>query len=61
MSTSQFPQNVHTAALDEQVWQAWLAKNRRQDAIYFAKRLKISLIASPFVLAALLWWLWKAF
>lgn len=43
--------------LDEKVWQDWLAKNRKQKQLLFARRIKFALIFSPFALAAILFFL----
>jgi hypothetical protein len=45
--------------LDEKVWQAWLAKNRRREEFYFARRLKIAMFLSPVLLAAILFLLFS--
>jgi hypothetical protein len=45
--------------LDEQVWQAWLRKNRDQEELYFAKRLRVAMFVGPVLLAAILFWLFK--
>ncbi len=46
--------NVATHPLDEKVWQNWLAKNRKQEEALFARRIKFSVILSPFILAVIL-------
>ena len=61
MDVPQLSQSVEPPVLDEKVWQAWLAKNRRNERLHFVKRLKVMLFLSPLVLAALLFWLLKNF
>ena len=59
MSVPQVLQPPEPPVLDNKVWQAWLAKNRREEHAGFDKRLKIMVSVSPFLLAALLYWLLK--
>ena len=46
---------VGVLPLDEAVWQAWLANGRVQDGL-IARRMKVSFVVTPVVLALL--WLW---
>lgn len=46
---------VATRPLDEKVWQNWLAKNRKQEELFFARRVKLAMIVSPFALAAIVY------
>jgi hypothetical protein len=58
MNAPLLPQLVEVLPLDEQVWQDWLDKNHRREKAYFAKRLRITVMLSPVLMAAvLLWWL----
>ena len=42
--------------IDEAVWQAWVEKNKAQDKIGFARRLKVlGGVAVAFAISALLW------
>jgi hypothetical protein len=42
--------------LDEAVWDAWKKKNKGQDTLRFARRLRaIFFVAVPLIVAALLW------
>ena len=45
---------VATHTLDENVWQNWLAKNRKQEAAFYGRLIKLAVIVSPLALAALL-------
>ena len=45
---------IPTHPLDRKVWQNWLAKNRKQEELLFARRIKFAAIVSPFALAAIL-------
>ena len=60
MSTAQMPQAIESLQLDEDVWQAWLEKNRKAERLGFEKRLKFGLLVSPLLLAALLFWVVKS-
>ena len=59
MNAPQLSQSLDQPALDEKVWQAWLEKNRHEERASFEKRLRIMLSISPFLFAALLYWLFK--
>jgi hypothetical protein len=42
--------------LDEAVWDAWIRKNKAQDALRFAVRLRaIFFVVVPLIVSALLW------
>jgi hypothetical protein len=42
--------------IDDAVWQAWVKKNKAQDKLRFARRLRIVGVAAVFLtLSALLW------
>jgi len=42
--------------IDEALWQAWVEKNKAQDKLRFARRLRIVGVAAVFLmLSALLW------
>ena len=42
--------------IDEAVWQAWLKKNKEQDAFRYERRLRVmALVAVFLMLSALLW------
>jgi hypothetical protein len=42
--------------LDEAVWNAWIKKNKAQDILRFARRLRvIFFVAVPLIVSALLW------
>jgi len=42
--------------LDEAVWDAWIKKNKAQDTLRFARRLRaLFFVAVPLIVAALLW------
>jgi hypothetical protein len=42
--------------LDEAVWDAWIKKNKAQDALRFARSLRaIFFVALPLIVSALLW------
>jgi hypothetical protein len=42
--------------LDEAVWDAWIKKNKAQDTLRLARRLRaLFFVAVPFIVAALLW------
>lgn len=43
---------AHT--LDENVWQNWLAKNRKQEAAFYGRLIRLAVIVLPLALAALL-------
>ena len=45
--------------LDEQVWRAWLAKNRKEERAGLEKRLRIMVSLSPLLLGALLYWIFR--
>ena len=60
MSAAQLPQAIESLQLDEQVWGAWLEKNRKAERLGFEKRLRFGLVVSPVLLAALLYWLFKS-
>jgi hypothetical protein len=47
----------HLVPLDRKVWQAWVVNNRRQEEVYFARRLRVTMFLSPLVLAIVLFWL----
>jgi hypothetical protein len=59
MSAAQLPQAIESLPLSEHAWQAWLEKNRKAEQLGFEKRMKIGLMISPLLLAALLFWLFK--
>lgn len=61
MDVPQLSRPLDPPVLDDKVWQAWLAKNRRNEHLHFVKRLKIMFFLSPLLLAALLFWVLRAF
>lgn len=57
MSIASIPRTNEALQPDEAAWQAWLAKNRRNEEVHFARRLKVGALLSPFALAAIVYWL----
>lgn len=59
MNAPLLPQLVESIPLDENVWQNWLEKNRQEEKAYLARRLRIGVLLSPILMAAVLMWLLK--
>jgi hypothetical protein len=60
MNAPLLPLLVESIPLDEKVWQSWLDKNRQEEKAFLARRLRITVILSPILMAAVLMWLLKS-
>jgi hypothetical protein len=60
MNALLLPRLVESIPLDEKVWHSWLDKNRQEEKTSLARQLRITVILSPILLAAVLMWLLKS-